>query len=104
MADPRYIKTRPLAAWPIGAAMLAHLRADPRCGEALGLARNTSPAIDFDDEASVARAAAQPPWQDPGSGYVRRNVSPAGWPAPFQIVDVHFPPRARVAKWQTLGT
>lgn len=43
----------------IGAAMLAHLRADPRCGEALGLARNTSPAIDFDDEASVARAAAQ---------------------------------------------
>jgi transcriptional regulator with XRE-family HTH domain len=28
----------------------------------------------------VARAAAQPPWQDPGSGYVRRNVSPAGWP------------------------
>jgi transcriptional regulator with XRE-family HTH domain len=45
----------------------------------------------------MARAAAQPPWQDPGSGYVRRNVSPAGWPAPFQIVDVHFPPRARVA-------
>ncbi|KPF47671.1 DNA-binding protein [beta proteobacterium AAP121] len=45
----------------------------------------------------LARAAAQPPWQDPGSAYVRRNVSPAGWPAPFQIVDVHFPPRARVA-------
>lgn len=45
----------------------------------------------------VARAAAQPPWQDPGSGYVRRNVSPAGWPAPFRIVDVHFPPGARVA-------
>jgi transcriptional regulator with XRE-family HTH domain len=45
----------------------------------------------------VARAAAQPAWRDPGSGYVRRNVSPAGWPAPFQIVDVHFPPGARVA-------
>lgn len=45
----------------------------------------------------VARAAAQPPWRDPGSGYVRRNVSPAGWPAPFRIVDVHFPPGARVA-------
>jgi transcriptional regulator with XRE-family HTH domain len=50
----------------------------------------------------VARAAAQPPWQDPGSGYVRRNVSPAGWPAPFQIVDVHFPPGARVA-YETAG-
>lgn len=45
----------------------------------------------------VARSGAQPPWRDPGSGYVRRNVSPAGWPAPFQIVDVHFPPGARVA-------
>jgi transcriptional regulator with XRE-family HTH domain len=43
-----------------------------------------------------ARAAEQPPWRDPGSGYVRRNVSPAGWPVPFQIVDVHFPPGAHV--------
>lgn len=45
----------------------------------------------------VARLADQPLWQDPGSGYRRRNVSPAGWPQPFQIVEVHFPPGARVA-------
>lgn len=45
----------------------------------------------------VARAAEQPPWRDPASGYVRRNVSPAGWPTPIQIVDVQFPPGARVA-------
>lgn len=45
----------------------------------------------------VARAAQQPAWQDPASGYLRRNVSPAGWPAPVQIVDVSFPAGARVA-------
>jgi len=45
----------------------------------------------------VARAANQPSWQDPLSGYVRRNVSPAGHPSPIQIVEVTFPPGARVA-------
>ena len=45
----------------------------------------------------VARLADQPQWQDPGSGYRRRNVSPPGKPQPMQIVDVHFPPGARVA-------
>jgi transcriptional regulator with XRE-family HTH domain len=45
----------------------------------------------------VARAAEQPSWKDPHSGYVRRNVSPAGVGSQVQIVDVHFPPGARVA-------
>ncbi len=45
----------------------------------------------------VARRADQPQWQDPASGYRRRNVSPPGVPQPMQIVDVHFPPRGRVA-------
>lgn len=44
----------------------------------------------------LARAAEQPPWRDLASGYVRRDVSPAGWPVPFQIVDVHFPAGRRV--------
>jgi transcriptional regulator with XRE-family HTH domain len=44
----------------------------------------------------VARRADQPQWQDPDSGYRRRNVSPPGVPQPIQIVEVHFPPRARV--------
>ncbi len=45
----------------------------------------------------VARRADQPPWRDPGSGYVRRNVSPGGVVSPIQIVEVSFPPGARVA-------
>lgn len=44
----------------------------------------------------VARRAEQPIWRDPGSGYVRRNVSPPG-ASPIQIVDVDFPPHAHVA-------
>jgi transcriptional regulator with XRE-family HTH domain len=45
----------------------------------------------------VARRDDQPQWQDPASGYLRRNVSPPGVPQPMQIVEVHFPPRGRVA-------
>ena len=45
----------------------------------------------------VARRDDQPRWRDPESGYVRRMVTPAGAPQPMQIVEVEFPPRARVA-------
>jgi transcriptional regulator with XRE-family HTH domain len=45
----------------------------------------------------VSRRAEQALWQDPHSGYVRRNVSPAGMGSPLQIVEVQFPPKARVA-------
>jgi transcriptional regulator with XRE-family HTH domain len=44
----------------------------------------------------VARRADQPQWQDPASGYLRRNVSPPGMPQPMQIVEVRFPPGQRV--------
>jgi len=47
--------------------------------------------------APVARRTDQPEWRDPGSGYLRRNVSPPGVPQPMQIVEVEFPPGARVA-------
>jgi transcriptional regulator with XRE-family HTH domain len=56
-------------------------------------APETSPA----PSGPVARRDDQPEWQDPASGYLRRNVSPPGVPQPMQIVDVHFPPGARVA-------
>lgn len=50
----------------IGSAMLAHLQADPRCALAVGLGRHTCPAVDLDDEATIAQAAqklkAQGPW------------------------------------------
>ncbi len=45
----------------------------------------------------VSRRADQPAWQDPASGYVRRNVSPPGVPQPVQVVEVQFPPGQRVA-------
>lgn len=45
----------------------------------------------------LARVAEQPVWTDPASGYVRRNVSPAGLRGPLQLVDVQFPAGQRVA-------
>lgn len=45
----------------------------------------------------VARRSEQTEWCDPGSGYRRRNVTPAGAGQPMHIVEVHFPPGARVA-------
>jgi quercetin dioxygenase-like cupin family protein len=54
----------------------------------------------FDDPARkaepISRHADQVTWQDPHSGYVRRNISPEGFQAPTRIVDVTFPPRTRV--------
>lgn len=44
----------------------------------------------------LARAAEQPVWQDPETGYVRRNVSPPA-ASHLQLVDVIFPPGRRVA-------
>ncbi len=40
----------------------------------------------------VARRAAQPVWTDPASGYVRRQLSPAGVATPIELVEVSFPP------------
>ncbi|HEX4385557.1 MAG TPA: XRE family transcriptional regulator [Myxococcales bacterium] len=37
------------------------------------------------------------PWRDPESGYIRRNISPPGFPSPLQIVAVELPAGARVA-------
>ena len=45
----------------------------------------------------VARREEQPQWQDPASGYLRRNVSPPAVPQPMQIVEINFPPGERVA-------
>jgi transcriptional regulator with XRE-family HTH domain len=55
------------------------------------------PAADRKPVGPVARRGEQPVWRDPASGYSRRNVSPPGVPQPFRIVEVRFPPGARVA-------
>jgi transcriptional regulator with XRE-family HTH domain len=43
----------------------------------------------------IARAAEQPVWTDPDSGYRRRAVSPPG--AEPELVEVKLPPGARIA-------
>jgi transcriptional regulator with XRE-family HTH domain len=45
----------------------------------------------------VSRAKGRARWRDPHSGYVRSNVSPGGAGSPIRIVEVRFPPRARVS-------
>jgi NAD(P)-dependent dehydrogenase (short-subunit alcohol dehydrogenase family) len=41
----------------IGSAFLELLQADPRCGEAIGIHRHSSPAINYADESSIEMAA-----------------------------------------------
>lgn len=49
------------------------------------------------DAAPLARRADQPQWRDPETGYLRRNLSPAGFPSPIELVEVVLPAGARVA-------
>ena len=55
----------------------------------------------FDDASApvnpVSRRADRTVWRDPQSGYIRRNISPANFPSPIQIVEVVLPAGARVA-------
>ena len=57
----------------------------------------TPTAAASDAPQPLARREDQPVWQDPASGYQRRNVSPPGTGQPMHLVEVHFPPGARVA-------
>jgi transcriptional regulator with XRE-family HTH domain len=45
----------------------------------------------------LSRSEDRTPWRDPQSGYVRRNISPANFPSPIQIVEIVLPAGARVA-------
>src|SRR5262249_7991888 len=49
----------------------------------------------------LLRRADQPVWQDPATGYVRREVAPAGTGSPVRIVEVEFPPGAEVVFGRT---
>jgi transcriptional regulator with XRE-family HTH domain len=55
----------------------------------------------FDDPgvsaSPLSRRDERTSWRDPQSGYVRRNISPANFPSPIQIVEVLLPAGARVA-------
>lgn len=49
------------------------------------------------DASPLARRGEQAAWRDPETGYVRRNLSPAGFPSPIELVEVVLPAGARVA-------
>lgn len=57
-------------------------------------------ALFADDERSdahpVIRRADQPTWCDPETGYVRRNLSPPGFPSPLDLVEITLPSGTRV--------
>ena len=68
---------------------------------AAGLGVSLASLFDPPPDAAVAqpfsRLQDQPVWRDPETGYLRRNVSPPGYPSPIQIVEVNFPAGTRVA-------
>ena len=55
----------------------------------------------FDDSRAsanpVSRRADRASWRDPQSGYLRRNISPANFSSPIQIVEIVLPAGASVA-------
>jgi transcriptional regulator with XRE-family HTH domain len=52
------------------------------------------PAADATGAGLVRRAADTPQWRDPDTGYLRRQISTAGFPA--AVTEVTLPPHARV--------
>src|SRR4051794_39580573 len=71
------------------AALLARLAA------ALGLTLSALVARAEGDGDRLLRAADQPTWTDPATGYVRRAVSPPAG-RPLELIDVVLPARATV--------
>ena len=71
-------------------------------GLGVPLASLFDPPPEREAPSPVARRADQPRWRDPQSGYLRRNVSPPGWPSPIRIVEVEFPAGAAVS-YETAG-
>jgi transcriptional regulator with XRE-family HTH domain len=56
---------------------------------------------------SLASLFEKPVWRDPATGYLRRDVAPRGTGSPIEIVDVTFPPGARVTfdrPWTSRGS
>ena len=64
-----------------------------KLADALGVSLPVLFAMDKGAEESrpLSTVAEQSIWTDPASGYVRRQLSPADWPSPMELVEVHFP-------------
>lgn len=61
-----------------------------------GLGFSLSALFARDSISPLLRRADQPIWQDPATGYIRREVAPAGTGSPVRIVEVDFPAGAEV--------
>ena len=66
------------------------------CG-ALGVTMSTLFARPARNPAPLCRREEQRVWRDPGSGYIRRSVSPPGTTGMLDLVEVVLPPGAIVA-------
>jgi transcriptional regulator with XRE-family HTH domain len=67
-----------------------------RLSGAFGLTLSTLLARAEQSGSRLLRAADQPQWQDPASGYLRRQVSPRS-DLPLELVRVELPPGASVS-------
>src|SRR5688572_15704998 len=61
-----------------------------------GLGISLSALFARDTANPLLRRDDQPVWQDPETGYQRREVAPAGTGSPVRIVEVDFPAGAEV--------
>lgn len=68
-----------------------------RISEALGLSLSAFFADDEKPASPLSRHREQGLWRDPQTGYLRRSISPSGMPSAVDIVEVEFPPHARVS-------
>jgi transcriptional regulator with XRE-family HTH domain len=67
-----------------------------RLANALGMTLSELVSRAEDGGGRLVRAADQPTWTDPASGYRRRTVSPASG-RPLELVEIELPAGARVA-------
>jgi transcriptional regulator with XRE-family HTH domain len=73
---------------------VSELLAGARLGDGREPARAELPPADAAGAGRVRRAAATPQWRDPDTGYLRRQISTAGFPA--AVTEVTLPPGASV--------
>jgi transcriptional regulator with XRE-family HTH domain len=90
----------------VSRAMISKIERGEASPTAVLLARLLSPlketlsgffAVAADTPSPLRRLSDQPVWRDPGTGYVRRAVSPPGFAIATDLVDVTLPGGARAA-------
>lgn len=65
-----------------------------KLADALGVSLASLFSEETEEKAAspLARSEAQPVWQDPASGYLRRQLSPPGYGTPIELAEVIFMP------------